>query len=169
MQADLPKPRVAIVRDVDAERVRDGPLAQVRDGVLHHGDPRAPLPRRARGRARARARPRAEPRRDGHDDRLASSRRSPPTSSSSASSSGAGATPTTRTARACSCSSSSRSLVYAVSFVLMQALSRYREFAADRAVGAHHGPAERADLGAAEDLGRHAPDPAAGPPRRRAR
>ena len=34
--------------------------------------------------------------------------------------------------------------VYVISFFLMQALSRYREFAADRALGHHHGAAERA-------------------------
>ena len=58
-------------------------------------------------------------------------------------------------------------VVYVVSFLLMQALSRYREFAADRGRGDHHRAPERAGLGAAEDLERHAPDPAEGPARRR--
>ena len=55
--------------------------------------------------------------------------------------------------------------VYVISFFLMQALSRYREFAADRGAGDHHRPPERARLGADEDLERHGADPAAGPAR----
>ena len=43
-------------------------------------------------------------------------------------------------------------VVYAVSFFLLQALSRYREFSADRGAGIITGPPERARLGAAEDL-----------------
>ena len=42
-------------------------------------------------------------------------------------------------------------LVYVVSFFLMQALSRYREFAADRGAAVHHRAPQRARLGAAED------------------
>ena len=55
--------------------------------------------------------------------------------------------------------------VYVVSFFLMQALSRYREFAADRGAAMITGPPERAGLGADADLERHAADPAAGPAR----
>ena len=74
----------------------------------------------------------AEPRRAGDDARRRSSRRSPPTSSSSASSSAA--------ARYGDDDDNPSFLVlflvsiavYVISFFLMQALSRYREFAADR-------------------------------------
>ena len=56
--------------------------------------------------------------------------------------------------------------VYVISFFLMQALSRYREFAADRGAalitGRPSALVERAD----EDLRRHGPDPAARPARR---
>ena len=55
--------------------------------------------------------------------------------------------------------------VYVISFLLMQALSRYREFAADRGAAIITGAPERARLGADEDLQRHAPDPAEGPAR----
>ncbi len=41
--------------------------------------------------------------------------------------------------------------VYAISFVLLRALSRYREFAADRGSRCSHRPPQRARLGAAED------------------
>jgi len=51
--------------------------------------------------------------------------------------------------------------VYIISFFLMQALSRYREFAADRGAGDHRAP-ERARLRADEDLERHGADPAEG-------
>ena len=46
-------------------------------------------------------------------------------------------------------------VVYVISFLLMQALSRYREFAADRGAALITGPPERARLGADEDLRRH--------------
>ena len=36
VQADLPKPRVAVAETADAERVRDGALAEVRDGLRDH-------------------------------------------------------------------------------------------------------------------------------------
>jgi heat shock protein HtpX len=55
--------------------------------------------------------------------------------------------------------------VYVISFFLMQALSRYREFSADRGAGAHHGPAERARIRAGEDQRRHAAHPGQGPAR----
>ena len=42
-------------------------------------------------------------------------------------------------------------LVYAVSFLLLRALSRYREFAADRGWRSADGPPQRAGLGAVED------------------
>ena len=42
-------------------------------------------------------------------------------------------------------------LVYAISFLLLRALSRYREFAADRGSAVLTGRPERARLGAAED------------------
>ena len=53
--------------DPDAQRVRDGPLAEVGDGVRDDGDHGAALPRRARGRDGPRAHPRHQPRRDDHD------------------------------------------------------------------------------------------------------
>ena len=58
-------------------------------------------------------------------------------------------------------SCSSRCVVYVVSFFLMQALSRYREFAADRGAAVAHRPPERAGLGAAEDQRRDGAHPAA--------
>ena len=56
-------------------------------------------------------------------------------------------------------------VVYVISFFLMQALSRYREFAADRGAAVITGRPERALLRADEDLERHGADPAAGPAR----
>ena len=58
-------------------------------------------------------------------------------------------------------------VVYAISFLLMQALSRYREFAADRGAAVITGPPERAELGAAEDQRRDAAHADAGPARGR--
>ena len=37
VQADLPKPKVAVANTRDAERVRARPLAQERDRLRHHG------------------------------------------------------------------------------------------------------------------------------------
>ena len=48
-----------------------------------------------------------------------------------------------------SCCSSSRSVVYVVSFFLMQALSRYREFAADRGAAIITGRPSALAVGAA--------------------
>ena len=62
----------------------------------------------------------------------ASSPRSPPTSCSSGSCSAAPWPATTTTARAAMVVLLVSFAVYVVSFFLMQALSRYREFAADR-------------------------------------
>ena len=44
--------------------------------------------------------------------------------------------------------------VYIISFFLMMALSRYREYGADRGAAIDHRPPERARLRAVEDLGR---------------
>jgi Zn-dependent protease with chaperone function len=52
-------------------------------------------------------------------------------------------------------------VVYIISFFLMQALSRYREFSADRGAAMITGARARC-LGAREDLGRHAADPGQG-------
>ncbi len=57
-------------------------------------------------------------------------------------------------------------VVYAISFLLLQALSRYREFAADRGSADHHRPPERADLRTDEDRRPDAAGPPAGPARR---
>ena len=53
--------------------------------------------------------------------------------------------------------------VYAISFVLLRLLSRYRELSADRAGRLPDDEPRRARLGAAEDHRRHQPDPAARP------
>ena len=76
VQADLPKPKVAVIETVDAQRVRDGPLAEGRDRLRDDGHHGAALPRRARGRHGPRADPRRQPRRGDHDAWRASSRRS---------------------------------------------------------------------------------------------
>ena len=52
--------------------------------------------------------------------------------------------------------------VYAISFLLLRALSRYREFAADRGSAILTGPAQRAGVGADQDQRRDR----AGPQRR---
>ena len=57
-------------------------------------------------------------------------------------------------------------VVYVVSFLLLQALSRYREFAADRGSAIITGRPSALILGAAEDRGNDGSDPAARPPRR---
>ena len=136
-------------RDLDAERVRDGPLARRHHGVRDARHPRPALPRRARRRDGARAHARDQPRRDGDDAgellrhaglddrpvravlrrRLRQPRR--------------GGGHHDRAARL-----GDR---YAVSFLLLRALSRYREFAADRGSAVLTGPPQRARLGAAED------------------
>ena len=118
-------------RHPHAERLRARPLAQERDGVRDDGHHGAALARRARGRHGARAHPRRQPRRAGDDARvvlrhdrrlhrpvrlLLRRRR----------------TATTTTTRASSSLFLVSIGVYIVSFFLMQALSRYREFAADR-------------------------------------
>ena len=36
IQADLPKPKIAVADTADAQRVRDGPLAEERHRVRHH-------------------------------------------------------------------------------------------------------------------------------------
>ena len=51
-------------------------------------------------------------------------------------------------------------VVYFISFLLMQALSRYREFSADRGAALITGRPERAGQRAGEDLRRHGADPA---------
>ena len=56
-------------RHADAQRLRDGALAQEGHGLRHHRDHEHALPRRARGRHGARARAREEPRRADHDHR----------------------------------------------------------------------------------------------------
>ena len=56
-------------------------------------------------------------------------------------------------------------VVYVVSFLLMQALSRYREFAADRGAAIITGRPSALASALHEDLQRHAPDPAEGPAR----
>ena len=66
--ADLPKPRVAVVRDGPAERVRRGPQPQDRDGLRDDRPDGAPGAARAGGRDRARAVPHREQGRD-RDDR----------------------------------------------------------------------------------------------------
>ncbi len=55
--------------------------------------------------------------------------------------------------------------VYAVSFFLMQALSRYREFAADRGAAIITGRPSALASALMKISVRHAPDPAAGPAR----
>ena len=57
--------------------------------------------------------------------------------------------------------------VYAISFLLLRALSRYREFAADRGSAVLTGPAQRAGLGAAEDQRHDGARAQPGPARRR--
>ena len=57
-------------------------------------------------------------------------------------------------------------IVYVVSFFLMMALSRYREFVRRPRRGARHRPPERAGLGAAQDLLGHGQAAPAGPARR---
>ena len=52
-------------------------------------------------------------------------------------------------------------IVYVVSFLLLQALSRYREFAADRGSAIDHRAPQRPGLGVDQDLGSDGPDPAA--------
>ena len=132
VQADLPKPKVAVVRHPDAQRVRDGPLAEDATVCATTGIMELLSPGRARGRDGPRAHPRHQPRRDDHDAgellrldrvddravRLLLRRRR--------------RTATTTTARASWSCCSSRSPSTSISFFLMQALSRYREFAADR-------------------------------------
>ena len=58
VQADLPKPRVAVAKTRDAQRLRPRPLAEERHRLRDHGDHGAALARRARGRDGARAHPR---------------------------------------------------------------------------------------------------------------
>ena len=41
VQANLPKPRVCVMRDLDAQRLRDGPLEEVRHRVRHQRHPRS--------------------------------------------------------------------------------------------------------------------------------
>ena len=69
-------------------------------------------------------------------------------------------TTTTTTARRSWPSSSSRAVVWVVSFFLMQALSRYREFAADRGAAVITGRPSRAGQRAAEDQRRQRAHPA---------
>ena len=57
--------------------------------------------------------------------------------------------------------------VYVVSFVLMQALSRYREFAADRGAALITGRPSALASALVQDLERHGADPAEGPARGR--
>ena len=45
VQADLPKPRVCVMETPDAQRLRDGPLAEVDDRVRDARDPRNCSPR----------------------------------------------------------------------------------------------------------------------------
>ena len=75
---------------------------------------------------------------------------------------------TTTTTRASWSSSSSRSSSTSSRSSSCMALSRYREFAADRGAAIDHRPPERAGLGAVKISERHAADPAAGPARGRA-
>ena len=56
-------------------------------------------------------------------------------------------------------------VVYFISFLLMQALSRYREFSADRGAALITGRPERPGQRAGEDLRRHGADPQEGPAR----
>ena len=67
VQADLPKPRVCVMETLDAERLRDGQIAQEHDRVRHAGHHRRAQPGRARRRDGARAHARDQPRRDGDD------------------------------------------------------------------------------------------------------
>ena len=67
VQADLPKPRVGVIETPDAERLRDGALAEVGDGLRDARHPEPARARRARGRDGARAHARDQPRRDGDD------------------------------------------------------------------------------------------------------
>ena len=78
---------------------------------------------------------------------------------------GGSSAPTTTTARGFMVLLLVSLVVYVVSFLLMQALSRYREFAADRGAALITGRPERAGQRAGEDLRRHGADPAEGPAR----
>ena len=131
VQADLPKPRVAVADTDMPNAFAIGRSPSKATVCATTGIMQMLTPAELEGRDGARVDPRAEPRRARDDDRLASSPRSPPTSCSSGSSSAATTTTTTRSSCCCWCRSPCTSL----SFFLMQALSRYREFAADRGSG----------------------------------
>ena len=57
IQADLPKPKIAVADTDVPNAFAMGRSPEERHGVRHHGDHADPLPRRARGRDGPRARP----------------------------------------------------------------------------------------------------------------
>ena len=133
--ADMPKPRVAIA-DTDIPnafatgRNQKNSVVCVTTGLLRRLEPR-----RAGGRARPRAVARRAPRRRGDDDRLVPRHRrraddpvrALQRAAAAARGNGNGGLPIGLIIMLVS------AVVYAVSFLLTRALSRYRELAADRA------------------------------------
>ena len=139
--ADMPKPRVAIARR--RCRTPSPPAATARHSVVcvTTGLLRRLDDRRARGRAGARAVPRGAQGRRGDDDRLVPrhhGRPAGPVRASTPSCSAAAAAAATTTTRRRAPGRADRPGrrrrdVYAISFLLIRLLSRYRELAADRA------------------------------------
>ena len=150
-------------RHPHAERVRARPLAEVGDRLRDHRDHGAAVPRRARGRDGARAHPRRQPRRAGDDARRVLRddrrlhrpvrlpvRRRPRRRRRQPERDGALPRLDRRLRRLV--------LPHAGAVALPRVRRRPRR-------RADHRPPERARVGAAEDLQRHGPDPAARPAR----
>ena len=155
-----------------AERVRDRPQRRPRGGLRDQGDHAPPGERRARGRPRPRDVARGAQGRPGDDDRVVPGhhrgaagqdrvlrravRRRPPRA-------------TTRTpCPSCSSSWRSASVVYAISFLLIRLLSRYRELSADRSGALLTGQPSALKSALIKVTGRYSQDPDQGPAHRAA-